>query len=75
LAIVTGEWNFFDPAMDTSLLKSLAGSRLGVGEPSFHSTLGENPSSAACLHQQEFDPVPANAVADRRHLLALLPKP
>jgi hypothetical protein len=61
--------------MNTRLFQSLAGSGLRVGESAFHSTFGENPSSAASLHQQEFDPVSAYAVADRCHLLALLPMP
>jgi len=56
--------------MNPSLFKSLQRGRLGVGETRFNATLGENPTSAAGLDQQEFDAAFTHAVTNGGHLLA-----
>jgi hypothetical protein len=72
---VTGEGDFFHPAMNPSLFKSLEGSRLGACEAGFNTTFGEDPTSAASLNQQEFDAASADAVTNRCDLLTSFRKP
>ena len=75
LAEVTGEGDFFHPAMNASLFKSLEGSGLGVREAGFDAAFGENPTSAASLNQQEFEAASANAITHGGDLLASFRKP
>jgi hypothetical protein len=56
--------------VNASLLKSLEGSGLGTRKAGFHAAFGKNPTSAASLHQQEFDAASANAVANGGNQLA-----
>jgi hypothetical protein len=74
-AKVAGEGDFFHPAMNPSLFKSLEGSGLGVSEAGFDAAFGKNPTSTTGLHQQEFDATSADAVAHGGDLLASLRKP
>jgi len=67
---VTGEGSLFHPSVNASLLKSLEGSGLGTRKAGFHAAFGKNPTSAASLHQQEFDAASANAVANGGNQLA-----
>jgi hypothetical protein len=69
-AEVAGEGDFFHPAMNASLFKSLEGSGLGVCVAGFNAAFGENPTPAATLNQQEFDAASVDAVAHGGHLLA-----
>jgi hypothetical protein len=75
LAEVTGEGDFFHPAMNAGLFKSLEGSGLGVREAGFDAAFGENPTSAASLNQQEFEAASANAITHGGDLLASFRKP
>ena len=71
---ITGEADFFHPAMNPSLFKCLERRGLSVGEAGFDAAFGENPTSAAGLNQQEFDAPSADAVTDGCDLLASLPQ-
>ena len=61
--------------MNTSLFKSLEGSRLGMRKAGFDSALGEDPACAAGLNQQEFDAASADAVTNGGNLLLSFRKP
>lgn len=68
---ITSESDGLDLAVNAGLFKCFEGRRLGMGKARFNSTFGENPASAASLHQQKFEAVSADAVTDRGDLLAL----
>lgn len=72
---VTSEGDFFHPAMNPSLFKSLEGSGLGVGEAGFNTAFGENPTTAAGLNQQEFDAAFTDPITNGGDLLPFLRKP
>jgi hypothetical protein len=61
--------------MNPGLFKSLERSRLGASKAGFNSAFREDPTSAAGLHQQEFDAAFADAVTNGSDLLALSQKP
>ena len=61
--------------MNARLFKSLEGSRLGVREAAFNAALGENPTSAAGLHQQKLDAASTQAIANGGDLLPSFRKP
>ena len=72
---IAGEWHFFDPTMNTGLLKRLERRGLRLGETRFDSALRENPPPAAALHQQELQPFNSNAITNGGNLLAFIPPP
>ena len=74
-AEVAREGEFFHPAMNSRLFESLEGSGLGVGEAGLNAAFGENPASAASLHQEEFDAASADTVTNGGDLLASFGKP
>jgi hypothetical protein len=61
--------------VDARLFKSLEGSGLGMRKAGFHAAFWKNPTSAASLHQQEFDAASANAVANGGNQLASFRQP
>jgi hypothetical protein len=61
--------------VDARLFKSLEGSGLRMRKAGFHAAFGKNPTSAASLHQQEFDAASANAVANGGNQLASFRQP
>jgi hypothetical protein len=65
----TGEGDFFYPAVNPSLFKSLEGSGLGLCEAGLNSAFRENPTAAASLNQQEFEAALTDAVTNRGDLL------
>lgn len=69
-AKVARERNFFDAAMNASFFESFEGGRFGVCAARFDSTFGEDPASAAGLHQEKFEVAAADTVADGGDLLA-----
>jgi len=61
--------------MNASLFKSLEGSGLRVRKAGLNAAFGENPASAAGLHQQEFDAAFTDAVTNSGDLLPFFRKP
>jgi hypothetical protein len=72
---VSGEGNSLHTAVNTSLFKSLERGGLRMRETGFNAALGENPTPAAGLNQQELDAAFAHAVTNGGHLLAAFRKP
>jgi hypothetical protein len=72
---VTGEWDFFDPAMNAGFFKGLKRSRLSVREARLSTAFGENPTSAASLNQQELDAAFTDPVTNGGDLLPCFRKP
>jgi hypothetical protein len=72
---VTGEGDFFDPAMDPSFFIGLKGSRLSVREARLSPAFGENPTSTASLDQQELDAAFTDPVTNGGDLLPCFRKP
>jgi len=72
---VSGEGNSLHTAVNTSLFKGLERGGLRMRETGFNAALGENPTPAAGLNQQELDAAFAHAVTNGGHLLAAFRKP
>ena len=72
---VSGEGNSLHAAVNTSLFKSLERGGLRMREAGFNAALGENPTPAAGLNQQELDAAFTHAVTNGGHLSASFRKP
>jgi hypothetical protein len=71
---ISREGNFFDPAMNARLFKSLKRGGLRAGKAGLNAPFGEYPAPAAGLDQQELDTVRADAITNGGDLLASLRK-
>jgi len=72
---ISREGNFFDPAMNARLFKSLKRGGVGAGKAGLDAAFGEYPTPAAGLHQQELNTACADAVTNGGNLLASFRRP
>src|SRR5580704_3654730 len=68
-AHVAGEGGFFDASMNAGFLEGFERGSLCVGQPGFDAALGKRPAATAGAHQQKFDAMLAEPVADGGDLL------
>jgi len=68
--VVTGKRHLFDPTVNARFFKGFERRGLSVAQTGLDAALGENPSTTAGSHEQEFWSSGADAIANRRNLLA-----